>query len=60
MADPFLVELNKLAEHFDIPLPLGLIGGSANAKFRAAAEFLGKVNSKLGPPPKKAKKESKE
>jgi len=59
MNEQFVSELKKLSDHFDIPLPQGLIYGSANAKFKAAAEFLVKVNAKLGSS-KKEKKEPKE
>lgn len=59
MSDQFDAELQKLSEHFKIPLADIVFFGSANARFIAAGEFLAAVNKKLGPAPKekKAKKE---
>lgn len=59
MAKSFIGELEKLSEHFDIPITRTMRVGSANARFNAAAEFLSEVNKKLGPP-KKAKKAKEE
>jgi len=59
MSDQFEAELQKLSEHFGVPLDDVVFSGSANARFGAAGKFLAAVNKKLGPAPKekKAKKE---
>jgi len=59
MAKSFIGELEKLSKYFNIPVTREMRVGSANARFRAAAEFLYEVNLKLGPP-KKVKKAKEE
>jgi len=56
MTDEFNAELQKLVDNTGIDFPGEIGRGSANVRFRYAAEFLAEVNKKLEPSKKRAKK----